>query len=192
MRVIINIFAIVGLVSVLATGFLYAKATKIIQDFDTRAPEVYKNFFNALIETKNPAATMVRAVPVEEGISVDEIKESMKSLATQNGMLFVSESPFYKQVEAVTGKPFRHITFMNFCNSKVGMAMANYSDSYTSFMPCNISIVEDTQGKLWIYHMNMDLLIYGGKELPAELKATTLEVKRALEAIVDGAAKGDF
>jgi uncharacterized protein (DUF302 family) len=106
--------------------------------------------------------------------------------------LFVNESPFYKQAEAVTGEPFRHVAFMQFCDVRVGIEMLKYNNAYSAFMPCVISIVEDTDGKLWLYAMNMDFLIHGAKELPPDLKRDALRVRRIMREIMEGAAAGEF
>jgi hypothetical protein len=164
----------------------------MLKGFDEKAPAVYKEMMTQLLEHKDPAYGMIISVPVDEGISIDELKESMQSLASTHSMLFVGESPFYKQVEAVTGKPYRHVAFMSFCDASTGMLMANYNDMYTAFMPCTISVVEKADGTLWLYALNMDLMIHGGKEFPPELKQSAISVRDRLRKIMDGAAKGEF
>jgi uncharacterized protein (DUF302 family) len=60
-------------------------------------------------------------------------------------------------------------------------------------MPCTISVVEDDKGKLWLYAINMDFLIHGGKELPAELKEGAIKVRTTLlPEMMQKAAKGEF
>jgi hypothetical protein len=126
-----------------------------MKEFDPGALTTYRAFVAKLLRTKDPAEAMVVAVPVNKGIGIDEVKDSLKSIATANNFLFVGEAPFYKQVEAVTGRPFRHVSFMSFCDAKVGMQMADYNNAYTSLMPCRISVVEDSQGRLWLYTMDL-------------------------------------
>jgi hypothetical protein len=52
--------------------------------------------------------------------------------------------------------------------------------------------VEDKNGKLWLYTLNMDFLIHGAKELPPELKSDALKVRRTMREVMEGAAKGEF
>ena len=59
-------------------------------------------------------------------------------------------------------------------------------------MPCRIALVEDKEGKLWLHTMNLDLMIYGGTELPPELKESSIRVRDTIKAIMDGAAAGEF
>lgn len=192
MGIIRNLFAFIGLIATVGSVALAIQLSKIQADFDPQAPEIYKELAFKLLETKDAATPMVWKFQVHDGIDAEQVKESMKSIAVQKGMFFAGESPFYKQVEAISGQPYRHISFLNFCDANVGKKMADYNDAYTAMMPCTISVVEDKTGKLFIYSMNMDLMIYGGKPLPEELKKEALKVRANMLAIMEGAAKGEF
>jgi uncharacterized protein (DUF302 family) len=72
------------------------------------------------------------------------------------------------------------------------MMMIDYNDKYSAYMPCRIAIVEDKSGQVWLHSMNLDLMIYGGKPLPPELKAQALKVRNTLYGIMKAAAEGDF
>ena len=119
------------------------------------------------METGDPGVAMMWSVPVKEGLTPDEVIDSMKSLATERNFLFVGESPFYKQVEAITGEKYRYVNFLSFCDAQVGKAMLEYRDQYSGFMPCRIALVEDKDGRLWLHSMNLDLMIHGGTDAAA-------------------------
>ena len=53
-------------------------------------------------------------------------------------------------------------------------------------------LVEDKQGQAWLYSLNMDLMIYGGEPLPAELKEEAMNVKKIILDIMQKGAAGDF
>ncbi len=192
MNLLRNILAIIGFITLVIVVVFVAQIWNATREFDPDAFGLYQEFATKLLETRDIADAFVWAVPVEEGISAEEVEESMKSLATARNFLFVGESPFYKQAEAVTGKPFRHVNLLNFCDARVGIKMINHNEAYTAFMPCTISVVEDKEGKLWLYTLNMDFLIHGARELPPELKADALKVRRTMREIMEGAAKGEF
>jgi hypothetical protein len=40
--------------------------------------------------------------------------------------------------------------------------------------------------------MNLDIMIYGGKRLPDDLKSDAIRVRDTIKAMMDGAAKGEF
>lgn len=70
--------------------------------------------------------------------------------------------------------------------------LVDYSDAYSAYLPCRLSLVEDKQGKLWIYALNMDMMIHGGKPLPADLKTEAERVRTVIKNIMNRAAKGEF
>lgn len=192
MMIIRNILAVIGLISLLVGGYLYVSVAPALSEFDPGFVDVYQDFATKLLESKDPGVAMMYSVPVEEGVSVDEVKDSLKSIATERNFLYVGESPFYKQVEAVTGEPYRHVSFLSFCDAQVGKLMADYRDAYTGFMPCRIAVVEDKDGKLWLHTMNLEFMIHGGKALPPELKKEAVRVWQTIKDMVAGAAAGDF
>ena len=192
MRLLWNILAVMGLFAVIAMGVMFAHVFNATREFDPNAFGLYKEFMGQLLETGDMADAFVWEVPVDEGIEVEDVIESMKSLATARNFLFVGESPFYKQVEAVTGEAHRYVAFFNFCDARVGAQMIDYNDAYTAFMPCNIALVEGKDGRLTLYSMNMDFMIHGARELPPELKASALKVRKTMRDIMEGAAAGEF
>lgn len=192
MSFIRNLLALIGLVAVIAAAICYPKMSSMINQFDPGAIGIYKEFANKMVETMDPADAMVYSVKVEDGITPEDVKESMKSLAVERNFLSVGESPFYKQYEAVTGEDYRHVTFMSFCDVRVGAMMLEYNSKYTAFMPCRMAIVEEPNGELWIHAMSLDMMIYGGKSLPPELKSEAERVWGVIKEIMEGAAKGEF
>ncbi|MEO5377030.1 MAG: DUF302 domain-containing protein [Magnetococcus sp. DMHC-6] len=193
MVILRSILAVIGLLVVLGGGYGFAKMAPVLSKMDPDYKEMYIGFATRLLESMDPGVAMTWAVPVENpDLSAEDIKESLKSLASARNFLFVGEAKFYKQVEAVTGQPYRHIEFLSFCDARVGKMMADYQDAYTAFMPCRIALVQDKQGKFWLYSMNLDMMIHGGKELPAELRKEALRVRNVIKDIMTDAAKGEF
>jgi uncharacterized protein (DUF302 family) len=70
--------------------------------------------------------------------------------------------------------------------------MIDYSDAFSAYLPCRITLLEDTSGKLWLYTLNMDLMIHGGEELPPALKEEALKVKEIILDIMNRGAAGEF
>ena len=192
MAFIRNLLAFIGLLTVIAAGIGYASIAPRLQQFDSEFTTVYQEFAARLLETGDPGIAMMWKVQVDDGLEPEDVIESLKSLASARNMLFVGESPFYKQVEAMTGESYRYINFLSFCSAQVGKQMLDYQDPYSGFMPCRIALVEDKQGKLWLYSMNLDLMIHGGNELPPDLKEGALMVRRYIREMMDLAAKGEF
>ena len=192
MKSIRNILSVIGLLTILGSGLLIVKVWPAFTEFDPEFISIYSKFATTLLESKDPGVAMMWSEQVEEGISVEDVKESLVSIATERSFLYTGESPFYKQVEAITGKPYRHVSILSFCDAKVGKMMADYRDAYTGFMPCRITVVEDKFGRLWLHTMNLEFMIHGGKELPPELKKEALRVWDNIKYMMASAARGDF
>lgn len=192
MKAIRNFLAVIGVLAIVAVvgGWL------AFQDFASRLdPEAFRVFREVgakYLKDLDPANALVRVERVKDGMSPEDVTESLKSLAVQHNLLFVGEAPFYKQVEAVTGKPYRFIAFYSFCDAAVGAMMADYNNTYTAFMPCRIALVQDPDGTLWLQMMDLEMLIYGGKPLPPELKASAIKVRETLDKLIRGAAQGEI
>lgn len=192
MSLIRNLLAVIGAFTLVALIAATLWLAPRLADFDPEFVPTYSAFAAKLLETGDPGGAMMWAVPVQDGLGADEVVESLKSLATTNSLLFVGESPFYQQVEAVTGEDYRYVNLLSFCDAQVGKMMLEYRNHYSGFMPCRIALVEDRDGKLWLFSMNLDFMIHGGRQLPDELRQEAISVRDKLRTIMNGAAAGEF
>jgi uncharacterized protein (DUF302 family) len=195
MLLIRNLLAIFGLivlgVVLYAAIIIYPKVDQIKQ-IDSEAVNLYLDMFQKVIQTGDAAEATTWKVQVDEGLSTDEVEEVMKFVANEHNIKNVGELPLYKQVEAMSGKPYRFAKIYMFCNALTAAKMMDYSDAYSAYLPCRVSMVEDKSGRLWIYTLNMDMMIHGGKPLPPALDAEAKKVKATILDIMNRAAKGEF
>ncbi len=187
-----NLLAVIGAAALIFAGVAYVRVHAVTSQLDPGAMATFSRLGGQYLETLDPGITMVKTIAVADGLSPKDVEDSLKSLAVQHNILFVGEAPFYKQVEAVTGKPYRFVSFYSFCDAGVGVKMLEYNTAYSAFMPCRISLVEDEEGRLWLHMMDLDMFIHGGKPLPADVKAGAIHVRDSLEKILAGAASGEF
>jgi len=192
MSFIRNLLALIGLLVLVAVAYGAYKWGGDLAEFDPGFVKVYSEFADRVLETGDPGQAMMWAVKVEEGLTPEDVVESLKSKATDRRFLFVGESPFYKQIKAITGEDYRYVNFLSFCDARVGMMMLEYQNAYSGFMPCRIALVEDNDGALWLYSMNLDFMIHGGKELPADLKEAGMRVRDTIWEMMQTASKGEF
>lgn len=195
MGMIRNILAIIGLLVIVGAAVAYPKVNKYVArfgEFDPEAMGVYMNMFEQIIETGNPAEATVWKRQVKEGLSYDDVEQTMLTVANELNFKSTGKAPFYKEIEAMTGKPFRKVGFYFFCDAMVGADMLAFNDAYSAYMPCRIAIVEDKTGRLWLMTLNMDLMIHGGLQLPPKLKEDALRVKKTMLTIMERAASGEF
>ncbi len=161
-------------------------------ELDPKAPEVYRKMISRLIETRNSADATVWKIPVEEGLSVEDVELSMKNVANEHNIKNVGELPLSDQVELMTGEEQRFLKIYMFCNPLTAMNMVQHSDAYSAYLPCRISLIEDKEGKLWLYALDMDMMIWGGATLPDFLEEEALSVRSIIKDIMKRAAEGDF
>jgi len=190
-----NLLAIVGLVVIIAAGYAMVKlqpSLTAIGEFEDNALDVFADMGVKLIETGNMAEASVWKVPVDEGMTADDVEETMKFVANEHNFKNVGEMPLYKEVESMSGEAYRYVKIFMFCNALTAARMLDYNDAFSSYLPCRITLIEDREGKLWLYTLNMDGMIYGGKPLPAELKEEAENVKEIILDIMNRGATGEF
>lgn len=134
------------------------------------------------------------SVPASRGRPEDVI-ESLKSLATGRGLLFIGESPVSKQIGAVTGKGYRHVTVLSFGDVGTMKTMLDHADVYPEvipYIPFRIAVVAGLDGRLWLHALDPVLLLREEDPLPADLKRAVEKLKSDAEAVMDGAARRDL
>lgn len=163
-----------------------------------RAIPTYLRMTKKLLKTGDIIQASIRKVKVEDDVSNEDVEEAMASIATELGIREVGTLPLSEQVEIQlkeTGdKNYkqRFLKIYQYCSPRIAMQMVDYSDSFSAYLPCRIALIEDKKGKRWLYTLDMDLMIYGGKPLPPALHKQALKVQKTIYAIMDGGAQGDF
>lgn len=190
-----NILALLGLAAIgLAiwigpTLYTYKVA---FDGFDEKAFDTYKGMMDRLAETGNGAAATVWSAKVADGLTFEDVDQSIKQVAIDRNIRGVGELPLGDQVAAMNGTPWRKLNIYLYCNPLTAAKMIEHDLAYAAYLPCRVSLVEDETGQLWIYTLDMDMMIYGGKTLPPELLKEALEVKDIMQDILARAAEGDF
>jgi len=196
MSIIRNLLALIGLavlVLIIIGIVRYSNLVKLATDLDPKAGSVYLEMANNLAKTGNAAEATIWKKQVNEGMTPDDVEDVMKSVASEHNIKNVGELPLYQQVASMSGKPYRYAKIFMFCDALTASRMMDYSDAFSAYLPCRVSLIEDkTTGKLWIYTLNMDLMIYGGKTLPPALKKEAEQVKMIITDIMNRGATGEF
>jgi uncharacterized protein (DUF302 family) len=192
---LLGLALVAGLVWVAITfdfGLQNMKDLGNVSSFDGKAPEVYMTMVKSLLATGNAAEATVWKIPVAEGLSVEDVDQSIKFIANGHNIKNVGELPLSEQVAAMTGEDQRYLKIYMFCNPLTAAKMVEYSDAFSAYLPCRISLVEDKNGQFWIYSLNMDMMIHGGKSLPPDLYKEANKVKEIMLDIMNRGAEGDF
>ena len=195
MNILRNVLALIGLIAIVVAVWAALKIQpyySAFQGFDDKAMVTYQAMAKTLIESGNAAEATVWKQKVNEDLSIGDVEDVMKSVANELNIRDVGQLPLSKQVELMTGKKQRFLKIYMYCNPLTAVEMVDYSDAFSAYLPCRLSLVEDKQGKLWIYALNMDMMIHGGKTLPDGLKQEAERVRTVIKTIMDRAASGEF
>ncbi|HHB81356.1 MAG TPA: DUF302 domain-containing protein [Aliiroseovarius sp.] len=188
MTFIRNLLAVLGLLAVLAVlAVLFT-----FRDFDPKAGGVYWNMAKRLAETGNSADATVWKRKVADGLTFEEVDETIQSVALSENIRDVGQLPLGDQVGLMQGEDWRKLKIYLYCNPLTAAKMVEYSEAFSAYLPCRVALVEDDAGDLWVYSLDMDMMIHGGKPLPPELLEEALHVKEVILAILDGAEEGAF
>ena len=129
---------------------------------------------------------------VADGLTFEEVDDSIQSVALAENIRDVGQLPLGEQVALMQGSDWRQLKIYLYCNPLTAAKMVEYSEAFAAYLPCRIALVEDDDGALWLYSLDMDMMIHGGKPLPPDLKAEAERVKKVILTILDKAATGDF
>jgi uncharacterized protein (DUF302 family) len=184
-----GVVVLVGLVAYLFMGDTISKAQKL----DPKAIGLYMDMADGVLKTGDAAATMVKTVKVEDDISIEDVVETMKSVAMDNNMLVVGDTIMFRDGEKdVFGNDTRHVEIVSFCNKQIARDFIDYSVAFGAFMPCRVILTRGKDGALYLSTMKLDLMIAGGFPLTPKMLEMAEKVRDTMYAIVDKAAEGDF
>ena len=195
MKILWNLLAVIGIVALIGGGYGYLQLKGEIDAFnklDPGATKVYSDMWTKIKETGNSADATVWKKALEEGVSPEDAEEAMDSAAVELGIMAVGKLPLSVQVEKMTEKKQRFLKIFQYCNPITAMTMVDHSDAFSAYLPCRISLIEDKQGKFWLYALDMDLMISGGKTLPPKLLKEATKVKEVMLTIMERGATGEF
>jgi hypothetical protein len=195
MNVLKNILALIGLLAIIAIVLVGMKLTpyySAFQSFDDEAVQTYEQMAVKLLKTGNAVDATTWKRQVKDGLSVEDVEDVMSSVATELNIKDVGQLPLSKQVELMTGEKQRFLKIYMYCNPLAAAKMVDYSDAFSAYLPCRLALVQDKQGKYWIYSLNMDMMIHGGKPLPPDLKKEAERVRKVILTIMERAATGEF
>lgn len=132
----------------------------------------------------------VSRVAVQDGLSAEDVAESLKSKAITLNMKFVAHQPVSKELHA-RGVESGVLEIFQFCNPGDARKMVDYNPIFAAYMPCRIALVEDKDGKLWLMMINLDMLI-NATALPDDIREIADNVNNTLKAIMQAGAEGEF
>jgi uncharacterized protein (DUF302 family) len=162
-----------------------------INNLNDGAAETATAMFEKWIESKGEIATATTwAKKVEEGLSPDEVLDALASVATEMNIKAVGDLPLSKELEA-RGIKSGYLRVLSYCNPETARKMIDFAAPMAAYLPCRITLVEKEDG-LWLYTLNMDMMIKMGAKMPPEMLEETTKVRDTLWTMLERGATGEF
>jgi uncharacterized protein (DUF302 family) len=128
---------------------------------------------------------------VAAGISPKEVEEAFAGVAAEDNLRPVGELFLSKELAARSGQQQKFLKIYSYCDPETARAIVDFSPAMSAFLPCRIAVVEQDDG-LWIYAMNMDVLLRLGRRMPPDLQQSVLRVRKTMLKMLDRGAAGEF
>jgi uncharacterized protein (DUF302 family) len=128
---------------------------------------------------------------VKAGVTVNDIEQVFAQVATERNMKAVGELPLSKELESRTGKKQKFLKVYSYCSPDTARMMVDFSPHMGAYLPCRLTVVERDDG-LWIYTLNMDMMVKMGRKLPSPLKEEAWKVRETIYMMLDRGARGEF
>ncbi|GAA6143153.1 DUF302 domain-containing protein [Hydrogenophaga sp. 5NK40-0174] len=129
---------------------------------------------------------------VKPGLTPKDVEDIIRLVAIEKNMREVGVLPLSKELEARSGKKEKFLTVYSYCSPATARKMVDFSPHMAAYLPCRISVVEHDDGSLWMYTLNMDMMVKMGRKLPSPLKEEAWAVREAIWAMMERASKGEF
>ena len=190
MKLIKGLFTLIGVFVVVAMLVAFLKFGGKLKGFDSEALNLYMNMASKVLETGDPAKGMVvrKKMIIPEGMTKEEAIENaievMDEVASEHGLAMVDH-------KVMPRKDGRYTQIRSYCSPSIADIFLNYSREFIGFMPCRIGIIEEPNGDIYLYTMDLGLMIHGGKVLPKELMDLAKEVEAGMYGMLDAGATGE-
>jgi uncharacterized protein (DUF302 family) len=178
--------------SALSAGLTGCGTLQTISKVEDGAGKTALSLWSRWVESGGDiAATTTWERKVKPGVTVADIEQVFASVAAERNMRAVGEMPLSKELEARTGKKQKFLQVYSYCSPAVARQMVDFSPHMAAYMPCRLTVVEKEDG-LWIYTLNMDMMVNMGRKLPPALREEALKVRETIFQMLNRAADGEF
>ena len=128
---------------------------------------------------------------VAKGVTTGDIEQILRQVAVERNMKDVGTLPLSKELEARTGQKQKFLQVYSFCTPTTARRMVDFSPHMAAYLPCRITVVEKDDG-LWLYTLNMDMMVKMGRKLPSPLKEEARAVRDTIYEMMERASKGEI
>jgi len=169
-------------------------------------PEQKKQFMKSMMPQMSSMGLNLRDImnfmttkyKAKEGLSFDEVVESMKLRANQVNLKLVGHSPMVKDIEAVLGDfTTPRMEVFHFCDIEAGREIMKLVPESVVYLPCRIAVMEDAQKNVWVLTLDWDTawldgINSGAMGVSPEMMALAKKIRDNMDNVMRAAAAGDL
>ena len=140
---------------------------------------------------------MTTKYKAKDGLTFDDVKQSMELRANALNFKKVGESPMWKDIQAVLGDMNApRMEVYHYCEIAAGRAVLMASPESIVYMPCRIAIMEDANKQIWVLTLDWDLAwldtVQSKMGIDAEVSKYAKDIREKMDNIMQAAANGDL
>ena len=190
MKLIKGLLTLIGLIVVIGAIVGAVLIGPKVANFDPKALDAYMSMAGKVLESGDPAKGMVirKKMVIPEDMTkqeaIDNAIEIMDEVASEHGLAVVDH-------KVMPRKSGIYTQIRSYCSPSIADVFLDHSREFIGFMPCRIGIIEEPNGDVYLYTMNLDLAIYGGNKLPKEMLELAHEVETAMYGMIEQGAAND-
>ena len=148
----------------------------------------------SMADSMNYFARKYKAKP---GLTFDEVRDSLFLRANQVNVKKVGENLMWKDFQVVLNDmDAPRIEVYSFCDIAVARALLKVSPEFIVFLPCRITIMEDSNKDIWVLMLDWSLDWVKGYEtqlgLTEELAKGAIDLNQRMDEMMRAAANGDL
>lgn len=149
------------------------------------------------MDVKDVMNMMSTKYKAKEGLSFDDVVQSMELRANQLNFKKVGHSPMWKDIQAVLGDTTApRMEVFHYCDIAAGREVLKYAPESLIFLPCRIGIMEDADKNIWVLTLDWDVAwldsISGKMGAPDNLMKAAADIRDKMDNIMRAAADGDL
>jgi uncharacterized protein (DUF302 family) len=138
------------------------------------------------------AAATTWAMKVKPGVTVEDIENALGTVSADMNIKAVGVLPLSDELQGRHPETKQKVLrVISYCSPETARLMVDFSPAMAAFLPCRIVIAEKEDG-LWLYTLNMDMMIKMGKKMPPQLKQATVKVRDTIWKMMEKGAAGEF
>jgi len=132
-----------------------------------------------------------------EGLTFEEVVESLRLKGNELNMRFVGVSTPYKVIREIRGDDkYPRVEIYSFCDLETLALVLEHMPEFIVFIPCRIAVMEDKDGNIWLVTLDWDVrwidTLPNPNRISDELRKRAISVRERLEIMMEAAANGDL